>query len=63
MNEIDTLTGADNIAKTFGLTVRQVYGLRESGKAPIKKVPGIGLVANKTALERYLYGHDTQTDV
>ena len=57
------LTGAAKIAQEFGLTPRQVYGLRESGKAPIRYVHGLGLTASREQLRNYLHGQHPQENL
>lgn len=63
MEEKELLVGAEEIARAFRLKPRQVYNLRESGKAPIKNTPGLGLTASKSELQAYLYGKHTAAQV
>lgn len=60
MRNPDILIGAEAIAKEFGMKPRQVYRLRESGQAPIKRTPGLGITASKSLLQAYLSGQHTQ---
>lgn len=62
-SKIDLIVKAPNIAKAFGLKTRQVYRLHESGKAPIKNIPGLGLCASRRELEAYLYGRNSAPDI
>lgn len=57
------VTGAINIANAVGLNRRQVYALAEKGKAPVRNVAGLGLVADPQELKVWLLGKHNQTDV
>ena len=59
----DILTGADSIAKAIGIRRKQVYALRQRGKAPIRHVDGIGLVASKQELTDYLLGKHQENNL
>lgn len=49
----DLLRGARAIADVLGCSPRTVYHLAEHGSVPIWNEPGMGLVARRSALERY----------
>lgn len=59
----DILTGADSIAKGVGIKRKQVYTLRERGKAPIRHIDGLGLVASKQELMDYLLGKHQENNL
>ena len=50
---IDLLVGADEIAKTLGITRRQVYSMREAGHPLIRRELGLGIVASRKAICRH----------
>lgn len=51
------LVGAPAIAAHLGLTERQVRAMRETGKGPIGKLPGLGLAVRVSKLNAYLEEH------
>lgn len=51
----DLLQGAQAIADFTGFKPRQIYNMADKGHPIIKKEPGLGLTASKSALCRH-YG-------
>ncbi|MBR9970836.1 hypothetical protein [Magnetospirillum sulfuroxidans] len=49
----DLLQGAKAIAEFTGFKRRQIYNLADNHHPAIKKEPGLGLVASKSALLRH----------
>jgi hypothetical protein len=47
----DLLVGASAIAEYLGLTLRQVYAMREAHHPALIKEPGLGLCARKSTLD------------
>lgn len=56
----DLLVGASAIADYLGLTLRQVYAMREAGHPALVKEPGLGLCARKSRLDAVGAGVDSQ---
>lgn len=59
----EVVTGAVNIAKAVGLKPKQVYNLHGYGKAPIRSVRGLGLVADPVELRAWLLGKHHQENI
>lgn len=47
---IDLIVGASEIARTLGITRRQVYAMREAKNPLVRNEAGLGLVASRRAL-------------
>lgn len=49
----DLLKGAKAIAEFTGFTARQIYNMADKDHPVIRKEPGVGVVASKSAILRH----------
>ncbi len=57
----DLLRGAREISEFTGLEQRAILKIHKFPENPIKKIPGLGICASKTALRAY-FGIDTEKE-